>query len=83
VARQRVPRLPPCSGAILLGILPAADTGSAPLGWPELGDLIPVTTGILSVVSCNPTEMGFLKYCAQGTSSFCAGTGAAAQNRLW
>lgn len=80
VARQRVPRLPPCSAAILQIILPTAVTRSAPLGWPAFGDLIPATTDILSIVSRNPIETGFLKYRVQGTSSFCTGARGAAPN---
>jgi len=65
--QTKVLRLPSCSGAILQSLVPADDTITAPLGWPVLGVLIPATTDILSIMSCNPIEIGFVKYWAQDT----------------
>lgn len=62
-----------------------------PLGWPELGDLIPATTDILSIISRNPMETRFLKYHVQDPSSFCTGvlvllcrtTGSSGRYLVW
>lgn len=36
-----------------------SDMGSAPLGWPAIGDLIPATADILTIVSHGTNEMGY------------------------
>lgn len=60
-----------------------------PLGWPELGDLIPATTDILSITSHNPMEMRFLKYHVQDPTAsagfvlLCRTTGSSGRYSVW
>lgn len=86
-----------CSQAEFSGSLPALEQFCkasfpllTPLGWPELGDLIPATTDILSIISHNPMEMRFEIPCS-GPHSFCTGvlvllcraTGSSGRCSVW